>query len=79
MAYGRLAQLVRASRLQRVCRGFESLTAHYLIWYWPVYEQVLSLLANLGGDRRVLVEQRGGHRLFFAKPHGVHSPRFGIG
>ena len=27
--YGRLAQLVRASRLHRECRGFESLIAHH--------------------------------------------------
>ena len=27
--YGRLAQLVRASRLHRECRGFESLNAHH--------------------------------------------------
>ena len=28
--FGRLAQLVRASRLHRECRGFESLIAHHL-------------------------------------------------
>ena len=30
--FGRLAQLARAPRLHRGCRGFESLIAHYLIW-----------------------------------------------
>jgi hypothetical protein len=30
--HGRLAQLARAPRLHRGCRGFESLIAHYLIW-----------------------------------------------
>ena len=28
VGYGRLAQLVRASRLHRECRGFESLSDH---------------------------------------------------
>ena len=34
---GRLAQLARASRLHRECRGFEPLTAHFLsspLGYW---------------------------------------------
>ena len=30
ITFGRLAQLVRASRLHRECRGFESLIAHHL-------------------------------------------------
>ena len=30
LIFGRLAQLVRASRLHRECRGFESLIAHHL-------------------------------------------------
>ena len=29
---GRLAQLVRAPALHAGCRGFESLTAHFLVW-----------------------------------------------
>ena len=29
LIFGRLAQLVRASRLHRECRGFESLNAHH--------------------------------------------------
>ena len=38
---GRLAQLARAPRLHRGCRGFESLIAHYLIWQSNALSRIL--------------------------------------